>query len=131
MTTVKPRPELPPDPTPSAELDKQLKSMIRNSTWMVVALFVASLAALAAALFMLANQSGSTQKAVRETVANECVFFRDIGEAPANPKSTELGFKILVDSRNIFLDLGCEGSLAPPSQELRDLAAKYDLKLEG
>jgi hypothetical protein len=62
---------------------------------------------------------------------SQCAFYADLASADSTlgKRVSELGVKILADSRRIHRELRC-GPLRPPSARLRELAAKFHIDLE-
>src|SRR5207245_767010 len=70
-------------------------------------------------IFYARGERRRTNTTVRNTTANLCDFFRDIGTVALPPVASEFGTRILVDSRNIYVDLHCRPGLSPPAQNLK------------
>lgn len=67
------------------------------------------------------------QDAVR--LAASCSFYRDLSLAPVpnNPKPSQLGVHLLLDSRVAYYGEGCGPPLKPPSASLVHWASYYGL----
>lgn len=69
---------------------------------------------------------------LRLAVLSSCTFAADLGSVPltVNPKTgeaSELGVKIVADSRTEWRGLGCPGQLAPPAPSFVKWARYYHL----
>jgi hypothetical protein len=77
-------------------------------------------------------QSGLLAGQVRKletAVLASCAFAADVGTVPlpAAPKPSRLGVSLIADSRLQWRELGCPGSLAPPTPSFTHWARYYGL----
>ena len=128
----------PNEPTSREKMDEQILPVIRAYRvtqkvihWLLGLVAVVAVISLLVSLTVFLTQSGTEQRTVTNVVSAECGFYRDIGEVPPPVKTTEFGIKILVDSRNAYIGLGCTQKLSPPTPGLISEAAKYNLELKG
>jgi len=127
-----------PTPPPSSDLDHQLSEVIRSyriaqriAQWFLVLAFVVAVISLIVSLASFSTEAHTAQRAVTNVVSAQCSFYADLATLPPPPKTTALGVKILVDSRNAYVGLGCRPKLAPPSKALVQDAAQFGLQLKG
>lgn len=126
------------EPVPGKDLDNQLLAVVKAYRmtqkivhWFLALISLIAVASLVVSLTTSSNQASTTQRTVANVVSAQCAFYYDIGTVPPPAKVTEFGVKILVDTRNAYVGLGCAGKLPIPSAALVQDAAHYGLQLKG
>lgn len=101
----------------SAEADQEWERLIRHYhrlRWYGISVLVVVLAA-ALAVFGFMVIRDETR------LASSCNFYKDVATAPFTPPQghpSQLGVRIVADSRGAFLGQGCSGNLPAPSGSL-------------
>lgn len=103
----------------------------RRRLWNFVILAVAMLAVGVASLTASVAYARMTAQSLQAQLLASCDFAADVGAAPItvapSGKASELGVKIVADSRSQWRRLGCPGTLAPPEPSFARWAAYYHL----
>lgn len=125
--------------------DEALESLTKRSgraiKILVSALIIITLTLSGAVGFLINSNQGETARiniAVTKSAAiqqhrldTQCDFYSLLGEAPLMPTAGKLVTEWVVDSRNVYIGLGCSPALTPPSIGLLSLTKKYNIKIIG
>lgn len=129
---------MPDKIVPLNELDEKLLAVIRAyrmtqriAQWFLLFVSMIAIISLAVSLTASVNEASTAQNTATSVVRSQCAFYRDLGIVPPPPNVTAFGAKLLVDSRNAYIGLGCAGKLPAPSLALIQDVAKYGLVLKG
>jgi hypothetical protein len=125
------------DPMPTADLNVQLRALVKRSRKVVWALITAE-GVLLIAVAVLSGYLGWRQLSERQRVesvvtsmvSSQCSFYYSLGTAPLAPeRTTKFGLNLVENSRVIVHRLGCRQKLPPPSAELIQLGRKYGVTI--
>jgi hypothetical protein len=130
------------EPRPVSELDKDLKHVVRRSTYtlrvITYALAVTVALLLGTVIYLLVQNANSNQTiadSVDQAVSSDCGFFYGVGTLPLvgpGPKqSSKLAVQLVISGRDTFIGQHCEGSLGPAQPALMHLATEYGITLRG
>lgn len=83
---------------------------------------------------LVSNSQTASENAVRKAehvLGIQCSFWSSLGTAPViSSQTSELGAKLIIYSRDIYIEADC-GKLSAPSSQLVQVASKYHLDLRG
>lgn len=94
-----------------------------------LALFAVSVLLVVAGTGYAVLQGSQQAQALASEIRTLCSEQGDVGQAPLQAKSSELGVKIIVDFRNAYAGLGCSPALEPPPPLLLRMAARYGIQV--
>lgn len=94
-----------------------------------LALFAVSVLLVVAGTGYAVWQGSQQAQALKSEIRTLCAEQGDVGQAPLQAKSSELGVKIIVDFRNAYAGLGCPRPLSPPPVLLLRMAAQYGIQV--
>jgi hypothetical protein len=131
------------EPTPVHDLDIDLVSSmartrrLQTAILCAIVLLLAYVGASTGYLFSKTlSETTRIDQQISHSAVGECQFFGELATVPvsatatkAGPPTTELGAKLVINSRNAYLDLSCDGLLPPPGRQLLILSHRYGIPL--
>lgn len=125
-------PDSPEMPTPTSELDADLKEVLDRSLnflrritvgMMVIVLVVVIVASI------LVRQSLTEKSRVDDYLAGQCPFFYPVAIAPVAPNTSKLGIDLVEGARTALARQACPEKIPPPSRELLALGLKFGVPI--
>lgn len=127
------QPEMPdsteiPAPTPTKELDADLKEVVDRSLKFlrrITAAMGVIVVAVVIVAVLLGRQALTERSRVDAYVAGQCPFFYPVAIAPVAPDTSKLGVDLVEGARTALARQACPEKIPPPSTELLLLGVKY------
>lgn len=132
-----------PEPVPVHDLDIDLVASMARTRRLQTAILSAIVLLLvyvgASTGYLFSKTLSETNRIdtqITQSAVGECEFFGELATVPVSavpvgkaPATSELGAKLVINSRNAYLDLRCPDPLPAPSTQLLTLAQRYGIPI--